>query len=175
MKRTHTETNGCRSDKASKVEPKVQWDEANLEENDKLKEELHPRKCDEPKTPYHGPLDTDEELSMEEADIADLGDEGQSNADAARRPNGSALLQEVVDALPQPNGDHYIERSRATSDSMGDSADTSKRRRFEEHRKAHYKMRDALKRGKQLASDDLEDEADSLPKANGRLHRHEPS
>lgn len=29
-----------------------------------MKEELRPRQCDEPKTPYHGPLDTDEELSL---------------------------------------------------------------------------------------------------------------
>ena len=59
-------------------------------------------------------------------------------------------LQEVVDALPQPNGDHYIERSRGTSDSTGDSADTGKRRRFEQHRKAHYHMKDALRRCAQL-------------------------
>lgn len=39
---------------------------ANLEENDRIKDELRPRKCDEPKTPYHGPLDTDEELSLGE-------------------------------------------------------------------------------------------------------------
>lgn len=32
---------------------------ANLEDNDKIKAELKPVKINEPKTPYHGPLDMD--------------------------------------------------------------------------------------------------------------------
>lgn len=47
MKRT-------RSDKAGGG---IKWDETNLEENEKLKAELNPRKIDEPKTPYVGPYD----------------------------------------------------------------------------------------------------------------------
>jgi hypothetical protein len=33
-------------------------DEENLEENERLKQELNPRKIDEPKTPYLSPLET---------------------------------------------------------------------------------------------------------------------
>jgi len=40
-------------------------DEENLEENEKIKQELNPRKIDEPKTPYLSPLDTDDEAEME--------------------------------------------------------------------------------------------------------------
>jgi hypothetical protein len=35
------------------------WDERNLAMNDKIKQELCPTKIDEPKTPYHAPLDPD--------------------------------------------------------------------------------------------------------------------
>lgn len=62
---------------------------------------------------------------------------------------GSVPLQDVVDALPQPNGEHYIDRPRHRSnstDSTGSSGETAKRQKFEEHRKAHYKMREALRR-----------------------------
>ena len=60
---------------------------------------------------------------------------------------GSVPLQDVIDALPQPNGEHYIDRStRPSTDSNCSSGETSKRAKFEEHRKAHYQMKDALAR-----------------------------
>lgn len=36
-------------------------DEDNLEENERIKQELNPRKIDEPKTPYLSPLQTEDE------------------------------------------------------------------------------------------------------------------
>ena len=35
------------------------WNEANLEENEQIKAELNTTKIDEPKTPYHAPVDED--------------------------------------------------------------------------------------------------------------------
>jgi hypothetical protein len=35
------------------------WDEGNLAMNDKIKQELCPTKIDEPKTPYHAPVNPD--------------------------------------------------------------------------------------------------------------------
>jgi hypothetical protein len=35
------------------------WDERNLAMNEKIKQELDPSKIDEPKTPYHAPVDPD--------------------------------------------------------------------------------------------------------------------
>jgi hypothetical protein len=40
-------------------------DEENLELNEKIKQELNPRKIDEPKTPYHAsPRGTDDEADL---------------------------------------------------------------------------------------------------------------
>lgn len=162
MKRAHTDDHVDKTDRMSRRE-RVQWDEANLEENDRIKDELRPRKCDEPKTPYHGPLDTDEELSLEEAGMSPLAlDEEeevtQARPEHARHPNGSVPLQEVVDSLPEPNGEQYIDRSRQPSLESGSSGENAKKQRFQEQRKKHYKMRDALERGKQLTQTDSDNQ-----------------
>ena len=39
-------------------------DEGNLEENERIKAALNPRKIDEPNTPYLSPMDTDEEREL---------------------------------------------------------------------------------------------------------------
>ena len=39
-------------------------DEDNLEENERIKKELNPRKIDEPKTPYLSPQGTEDEAEM---------------------------------------------------------------------------------------------------------------
>jgi Protein phosphatase inhibitor 2 (IPP-2) len=39
-------------------------DEDNLEENERIKKELNPRKIDEPKTPYLSPQATEDEAEM---------------------------------------------------------------------------------------------------------------
>lgn len=38
---------------------RARWNEDNLEANELIKTELNPSKIDEPKTPYHSPLDID--------------------------------------------------------------------------------------------------------------------
>jgi hypothetical protein len=44
---------------SSKKGMKLQWDEANLEENEKIKEELNPIPITEPKTPYRRTMEPD--------------------------------------------------------------------------------------------------------------------
>ena len=51
MKRTNSDREGART---------VVWDEGNLEANEQIKAELKPRKIEEPKTPYLGPMSSDE-------------------------------------------------------------------------------------------------------------------
>ena len=51
MKRTTSEREGGRN---------VVWDEGNLEANEQIKAELKPRKIEEPKTPFLGPMSSDE-------------------------------------------------------------------------------------------------------------------
>ncbi|KAL6765207.1 hypothetical protein V8C86DRAFT_2463233 [Haematococcus lacustris] len=48
------------STKAKGSKGGLKWDEANLDENEKIKSELPVVKITEPKTPYHAPLDGDE-------------------------------------------------------------------------------------------------------------------
>ncbi|KAK9915909.1 hypothetical protein WJX75_005872 [Coccomyxa subellipsoidea] len=63
----------------------IHWDEANLEENEKIKSDLMPTKINEPKTPYHAPLGEDDDLDEDAADMAPLTLED----DDARTPAGS--------------------------------------------------------------------------------------
>ncbi|EFN54038.1 hypothetical protein CHLNCDRAFT_136100 [Chlorella variabilis] len=70
----------------------IRWDEENLEENERIKKELNPRKIDEPKTPYLSPMDTDEEgdlgtrlrpLSLDDAATAAAAAASAAAAEAA--------------------------------------------------------------------------------------------
>jgi hypothetical protein len=49
--KTHGSKSGSRA--------RAAWNEANLAENEHIKAELHATKIDEPKTPYHAPIDDD--------------------------------------------------------------------------------------------------------------------
>ena len=50
----------------------VVWDETNLAENERIKAELNPTKINEPKTPYHSPLDTDDDHDAGESATRNL-------------------------------------------------------------------------------------------------------
>jgi hypothetical protein len=78
---------------------RIVWDEANLEENERIKKTLSTVKINEPKTPYYGPISEDHEMMSEELQPLDLG-------------NG-ALLQQAAGILAageqqqqQPGSDH---------------------------------------------------------------------
>ncbi|EIE25937.1 hypothetical protein COCSUDRAFT_64907 [Coccomyxa subellipsoidea C-169] len=70
---------------ATRSSKSIHWDEANLEENEKIKAELMPTKINEPKTPYHAPLGESDDPDEGAADMAPLTLED----DYARTPAGS--------------------------------------------------------------------------------------
>lgn len=155
----------------------IQWDEANLEENDKIKSEINPRKIKEPKTPYHGPME--EEPGCGELGMSPLILEAEVNTalNLAYR-QGHTKSQDPADPSelscdePTPEEGAY---SRANSCQSGESlrsigssddgelstadGETStapkadKRQRFADRRKNHYNMRNTLQKGKELVTE----------------------
>lgn len=157
----------------------IQWDEANLEENVKIKAEINPRKINEPKTPYHGPME--EEPGCGEPGMSPLRLEEEVNTalnsgqtyrqghPKAEDPNEHPELR-----VEQPT-DEESAYSRANSCQSGDSMRSArssidaehstadgkpstephpdKRQRFADKRKDHYDMRNALQKGKELVTE----------------------
>ncbi|KAK9809187.1 hypothetical protein WJX72_011015 [[Myrmecia] bisecta] len=172
MKRSISDRPKPRQEKESGIH----WDEANLEENDKIKAELKPTKINEPKTPYHGPsLSEDDEL--DELDIAEASGMPPTCQDQADAVDGS--LQECARGGPAggdeasclpPEESAFVgqqaRRAKVSEDaeslqriSDDGSLREDKRQRFLGHRKEHYDMRTALQRGKELVAREMVDEA----------------
>jgi len=166
MKRT-------RSDKAKSG---IQWDEANLEENDKIKQEINPRKINEPKTPYHGPMEEEpgcgepgmSPLRLEEEVTTALHSgltyrqghpKSDEPADAHMRFEEPTAEEGAYRANSCQSGDS-LRSTRSSEDGDIAGADgasssapnTDKKRRFADKRKDHYDMRSALREGKELVT-----------------------
>lgn len=154
----------------------IQWDEANLEENDKIKSEINPRKINEPKTPYHGPME--EEPGCGEPGMSPLRLEAEVNTalnlayrqghDKSQDPAESELSYDE----PTPEEGAYsranscqsggsMRSTRSSDDGELSTADgetssapkADKRQRFADRRKNHYDMRNTLQKGKELVTE----------------------
>ncbi|BDA44181.1 hypothetical protein COCOBI_05-3650 [Coccomyxa sp. Obi] len=91
----------------------IHWDEANLEENEKIKAELMPTKINEPKTPYHAPLGEEDELDEGAADMAPLTleDEGLYTP-ASSLPRSSAERTRSRANITIAEASHRLEETR---------------------------------------------------------------
>ncbi|KAK9838906.1 hypothetical protein WJX74_005761 [Apatococcus lobatus] len=194
MKRTSSEREGARN---------VVWDECNLEANEQIKAELKPRKIEEPKTPYLGPMSSDD-MESDEAHLAPLrldeeqvanglmqhhtaqagrtssSDGERCSAGSARAQSGDASAASMDGMQSSADGGEWSSASEARRSSSRDSLDgtsgtsssesqqRAKARCFRQHRKAHYNMREALQKGKELLSD--ENPASSTAQSNGSAH-----
>lgn len=115
----------------------VQWDEQNLEENERIKQELNPTKIDEPKTPYHHSeeenLSDGESLEMSPLSLSD-GVRTEGTKGGGRR----SMFEEHLEQELECSADGEDEKE--------------KRKRFLEARKEHYKV------GRHLLSHRIKDD-----------------
>eukprot|EP00892_Ulva_mutabilis_P000620 jgi/Ulvmu1/10559/UM065_0013.1 len=113
---------------------RAKWNEDNLEANEVIKSELKPTKIDEPKTPYHAPVDP--EIDMEPLDLEDGQWQPSAWHDQATGRSTAVPQLAVVPASP----------------TKGD---------FSKQRLKHYDMKAAIALGKKLCNEDVEKDAAS--------------
>ncbi|KAH7624773.1 hypothetical protein Ndes2526B_g00142 [Nannochloris sp. 'desiccata'] len=189
----------------------IKWDEDNLEENERIKKELNPRKIDEPKTPYLSPQATEDEeemlgdglspLSLDDKAAAmhhavhavhavrthkspwsDSSDQN-GGSPSPRAPNGNSTGNSTgspsCSRSPRFSEEYYRDNSSSDEDTDdedkngggqelengGDGASeerkmkkSEKRKKFQEARKAHYGMKEALQKAKDLLEDEAEED-----------------
>lgn len=158
----------------------IRWDEENLELNEKIKQELNPRKIDEPPTPYLSPQGTEDEAEMLEgtgmsplslddrpgpvrvsrqhaSPWSDSSDQNGSPSPQYPSSNGRSSSRS-----PRFSGDYYVDGSDEEETEGNGVCDgevqVEKRRKFREARKAHYEMKEAMEKAKELLKSEEEDE-----------------
>lgn len=123
---------------------RLKWNQRNLAENEVTKQQFQDIHVDEPKTPYQGAVDPSGEYyredDEEELDNFSLG-EPEFKPSENKEENQGELLHNALDE------EHDEE----------DDDKEARHRRFEQMRKEHYNIKEALKNRK-LYEDDDEDE-----------------
>eukprot|EP00798_Chlamydomonas_sp_ICE-L_P021339 gene21339-28274_t len=114
----------------------IVWDEKNLEENERIKAELIPCKINEPKTPYQPPL-PDGDLDDLEPLSLDGEDPAQSNGCPASMETKEPVAAVQTDGSAGAQPEHHETHQE-----------------FEDHRKAHYNMKEAMMRAKQMMDEE---------------------
>uniref|UniRef100_A0A7S0UUU9 Protein phosphatase inhibitor 2 n=1 Tax=Polytomella parva TaxID=51329 RepID=A0A7S0UUU9_9CHLO len=139
----------------------IKWDEHNLEENERIKSELNPVKILEPKTPYHGPLDATIIEDEEDLGALDL-DQCPSLSSGEGYQGTLNLLTTVADNLSNPPNPTTTEEKKNTFSDDEDDQDghPHTHRQFEEARRQHYNMREALRVARTLLQKDEDDKED---------------
>ncbi|KAH3899009.1 related to Protein GLC8 [Saccharomycodes ludwigii] len=130
-----------------KEEEDLKWNKKNLQDNEIIKQQFKDVHVDEPKTPYQGAIDPNGEYYK---------------VDDEDEVNGSFSLGEPV--LPPQSSEAGNTREeeeeiiKVNEDSDEEEDKEAKHRRFEEMRKKHYNLKDALK-NKSLGDEDEDEEA----------------
>ncbi|CAR21767.1 PP1-complex regulatory subunit GLC8 [Lachancea thermotolerans CBS 6340] len=123
-------------------EEKLKWNQQNLAENDIAKLEYKDINIDEPKTPYQGAVDPTGEYYRDDDDELE-----------------SLSLGEPVVEMPQSDSDNSSSSGPSDAEPSAEESAEAKHRRFEELRKKHYNVKEALKAQRQnLDDEELEDE-----------------
>eukprot|EP01025_Chloroclados_australasicus_P050645 TRINITY_DN5847_c1_g1_i1.p2 TRINITY_DN5847_c1_g1~~TRINITY_DN5847_c1_g1_i1.p2 ORF type:complete len:183 (-),score=44.02 TRINITY_DN5847_c1_g1_i1:278-826(-) len=112
------------------------WDEDNLEKNEVIKAELNPTKIDEPKTPYHAPVNPDA------GDMEPLDLEGSLD-DVSEEEGSAAGADTSTSKVPK-------EKAAKTDDEELTG--------FDKQRKQHYNMKNALALGRALQKEEDDDQ-----------------
>lgn len=112
----------CQKKQGKKKRGGVQWDEHNLEENERIKLELNPTKIDEPKTPYH--YREEDSLSDDSLEISPLSLSDDAVAHHHRNSRRTSMFERQLDCEGE---DEELDEGE-------------KRKKFLEARKQHYKV-----------------------------------
>lgn len=143
---THMGLNGsCQKRHGRKKKGGVQWDEQNLEENERIKLELNPTKIDEPKTPYHrNEEDEDDSLRDDGLEMSPLSltdTAGSTRSNAANVGRRRTMFEEQLE--------HELEHSNDIE------KDQDKKKKFLEARKQHYKVGRHLLSTQEITEDQM--------------------
>ncbi len=141
----------------------VEWDEANLREHELsvLRGEYGTMRIDEPKTPFvaGSPAASEEgvEFMKMHSEVEEASEEGPSGAPPSPPQHDASL--DAIPGGPLPLKRPESERP-TTLDGIVVPQRDPKQRRFEEKRKTHYNMRNALQQGRLMMMEEDEDDED---------------
>ncbi|QLG72943.1 hypothetical protein HG535_0E00270 [Zygotorulaspora mrakii] len=117
------------------AEEQLQWNQRNLDENEITKKQYQDIHVDEPKTPYQGAVDPEGEYYKADDEV-DLDDFSLGEAEYKMNDNKEADFA-IQDPKPTPD----------SSKSQDELDAEEKHRRFQEMRKKHYNIKEALQEG----------------------------
>ncbi|KAK9452470.1 hypothetical protein V1511DRAFT_464412 [Dipodascopsis uninucleata] len=153
-KHVDSDSNGDASDNSAGN--RLKWDEANIYLTEQ--ERTATMKITEPKTPFARSVDMDDlNWDSDEDDMPglDLGEPEEPVTEVETEPHSEIIV--APEPIVEFNADSDLNNG-CEDDKESDETEEERHRRFQEMRKRHYEMKDALKLAHQLAETDDEEE-----------------